>query len=263
MRLLTAILMTALIASVAQAGEPEPDPPNIPELMKAGLHDRAYVAATTPEERLTVLTDASKSRKLNPLSCYLLAVEVQGTIAEMLGNNEPGIVDVCELMGKACKRVGNRELAERFDDPKTAVAEKLEGLDVVKGERSATREAKTVIGVDRHAGWTGAQDLKNSYFVKLRSPANVNGMRVQFQGKMGGAKLGTSEGKVSVSLNGKDWFEVSKWDTEILAKTDQIDGWNEFELSGPELMTVDRVAVKFDFTGGSRRLYVSQVGVVQ
>ncbi|MBD3675150.1 MAG: hypothetical protein HUJ26_16660 [Planctomycetaceae bacterium] len=228
-----------------------------------------------------VLAEAARFRSVDPISRWMLSFTFHNAIREaLLGEDDRKANELAELAEKSASMSGNRKLVEFARDDLETVeslvdndAEK-EKIDQAFPELNSKLEVRGTegfpdlkrakeVGRDPHKGISGADDALNVYFLKLQTPVNINDLFLMINGQMTHLGRGTSLGKISASLDGEQWFPVGEWDTEsclLAAKRKNLWG---IKLSGPEMLEIKKIAVKFDYTKGSDRFEVFQVTAVR
>lgn len=183
--------------------------------------------------------------------------------------------DIAETLPEIYQRLAKKRAGEWYDRisdmltglEQTKVAQRLATLNPqvnVTGRMVPPGQSQKKLASDRHKGSAASavNTEKNIYFLEMRTAQKLNDMRVRFNAEMSG-KPARSRGNISISLDGETWFKVEEWSTESCLRAENFANWNEIALESNDLLTVERVAVKFEYTGGSHGLHIYEVDLVR
>ncbi|MBD3676670.1 MAG: hypothetical protein HUJ26_24420 [Planctomycetaceae bacterium] len=182
--------------------------------------------------------------------------------------------EVAETLPEIYQMLAQRRAAYWYDQTletltgieQTKVEQRLASLNPqvkVTGMAARPNQFQTRLANDRHKGSAASavNTENNIYFLELRKAQKLNALRLRFNAEMSGE--GRSHGNISLSLDGETWFKVGDWSTESCQRAANFANWNEIVLQASDLLTIERMAVKFDYTGGSHGLYIYEVDLVQ
>jgi hypothetical protein len=118
--------------------------------------------------------------------------------------------------------------------------------------------ARVTLARDAHFGYTGFRSYNNVYVLNAATEHKVHQTLLRFKGR--GDRGPDTFGTISISVDGRRWFDIGEWSRQSCELAAKADHWHELSLRrAPRDLVSKTLHVRFSYKRGAEQLNIYEV----